>query len=284
MKDYTIYNRLIILVLFVLAAMGCGPSHFTTFEKASEYWRGLKGVEYIDPSAVAKVTGPMISQTGIQYLIDKMERGTGEKSEIAVLCLSTIYEILLDDPSDESRRLRGPIEKSKLIEQSAFYADKGSNEAIRYLLAAFVKRPKMEAVTPRQIAVSGPEQWVISGRSITIHDTCIYMRDPKGPLFSVVVDKSRNPIAEMIDPVPELFDLKAIARHAFEKGYFHKAQEIQFAGQKLKLQDRIDLWIGQNSRDGYGAVRSFEGGYSLQDLGISSKEGAANQQVDGTRP
>ena len=283
MKKQVMHSYLVAAGLLVLLITGCGSRHSAAFEQASAYWRGLKGPGHIDASVLATLIQPMFNQRGIQYLIDKMERGTEEESEIAVLCLVPIYEILLDVPSEESRQLRKPIEKSRLFELAAVYATNGSNEAIRDTLTAFVKRDTKEAATSREIPVSGAETWDIAGRTYKIHHTHIDMRQPKGPMFTVVLDQSRSSISKMIDPVTEIPPKKAIAKYAFDNGYFGKAQEIQLAGEKIKLQNRISVWVGQATRDGFGAVNIPDGEYSLQDLGIPAKEGTANNTSDGIR-
>lgn len=267
MRKPAIYTRLVVAWTLVLVATSCGPSPAAAFDKASEYWRGLKGPGYIEASVLAPVITPMSNQAGVHYLIDKMDNGVEGETEIAALCLAIIYEILLDSPSEESRRLRDPIEKSKLLELAAVYANKGSNEAIRHTLAVFVKRPKKEAATPSEVRVSGAETWMIGGRRYKIHDTRINMRHPKGPMFTVVLDQSRGVVARTINPIIEIPPADVIAKYAFDHGYFGKAQDIRLVGEKIPLQNRMAVYVGRKTGAGFGAIGSTDGEFSLQNLG-----------------
>lgn len=283
MVKTAVHAGLVVAGLLALAATGCRTPQSAAFADAERYFAELKGPTY-QTSVLALAVSRMFDEAGVQYLIDTMEGGSGIEAETALLCLATIYEVSFDHPSAQLRKLREPIEKAGLLERSVVCADRGSSEAIRHAMAAFVKRPKIEALTPRTVTVSGPDTWEVGGRKIAIRGTSIHMRDPKGPVFSVMVDVSRNPIARVIGLVPESVDLKAVAKYAFDEGHFRRAQEIQVAGQSVKLQDRIDLWIGQKTRDGFSAVQSFEGGYGTGELGVAASKETTDQQADGTRP
>jgi len=176
--------------------------------------------------------------------------------------------------------LRGPIEKSSLLEKAALYARKGSNEAIRESLSAFGKMPKREAATPPAVSVSGEETWTVDGRTYRIHDTRIMMRGQKGPLYVVVVDQSRGALSKMVNSEPEVVPRKAIAEYALDNGYFAKAKKTRVAGAVTQLQDRIDVWTGGKTPSGYGVVSSFEGGWDIREL---VKDGRPNEAVEGTR-
>jgi hypothetical protein len=283
MMKTSVHTCLIVAGVLTLVTTGCRTPHFAAFGEARQYFSELKGPMY-DVSVLARLVSRMSNEAAIQYLIDRMDYGTGTEPEIAALCLATIYEVTLDNPSAESRKLRETIEKARLLERSVVYADKGSSEAIRRVMASFVKMPKHEELTPAMVAMSGPETWEIEGKKIAIHSTCIYMRNPKGPVFSVVVDRSRNSITRMIDPMPKPLDGKAIAKYALDKGYFRRARETQVAGQSVKLQDRIAIWIGQNTSDGFRTVGFHDGGYRIDELGGPVNKESANQQADGTHP
>ena len=271
----------VLVILLLSGAAGCRPSYPSAFKESAMYWRGLKGPGGIDSAELANRIAPMINPGGVGYLLDKMDRGSEDEREIAVVCLATIYEILLDNPDEESRRLREPIDKSALLKKVAVFAEKGSNEAIRSVLLQFGKMPKREAVTPAEVPVSGQETWTVGGRTYRIHDTRIMMRSQKGPLFVVVIDQSRGAIHQLIDSEPEVAPRRAIAKYALDNGYFRKAKEIRVGGTGIELQDSIDVWFGGKARDGYGTVSSFEGGWDVREL-----EGKAlpNEQADGTRP
>jgi len=269
---------IVIAGLLLLGTAGCKPSYPSAFRESATFWHGLKGGG-VDSALLARCIAPMVNPGGIEYLIGKMNSGSDKEREIAVVCLATIYGVLLDAPGDESRRMRGQIAKSALLEKVALYAEKGSNEEIRESLSAFEKMPKREAATPLEVSISGEETWIVDGRAYRIHDTRIMMRRPKGPLYVVVVDQCRGAPSEMVNAEPQVLPSKAIAEYALANGYFAKAKEARVAATVTQLQDRIDVWTGGKTPSGYGVVSSFEGGWHIRNL---AREERPNEAVEGT--
>ena len=127
-----------LILVMILTVVSCvRNTYLTKFDSVAEYWSSTVNPD-LDPSKIAHLMIPFVNSNGIHFLLLKMEAGSEQDQQTALLCLGPIYSVLNDagnNSNNAARVLKHEIDQSSFRQKLVEWSQGGKNVAIRRYLS-----------------------------------------------------------------------------------------------------------------------------------------------------